>query len=92
MCIFKSIKFQIYPEQTQLHLDYQQPDETARAWRNRARLEQIIRKEENMYRNALGLVPACNAAERKASERQSNYQPEPDAQILPTYEFRKHEK
>lgn len=74
MCIFQSVKFEIYPEQTQIHLGYQRLDETSRAWRNRARLEKIIRENENIYRNAYGIIPDCQLAERKAAERQSNYQ------------------
>ena len=72
MCIFKSKKFELY---TSVHLGYQRQDETGRSWRNRARLEQIIRREENLYRNALGQVPVCELAERKAAERKSDYQP-----------------
>jgi hypothetical protein len=74
MCIFQTGKFELYPEQTQLHLGYAQESETARQWQARARLEKAVREEENFYRNANGQIPACELAERKAAERRHEYQ------------------
>lgn len=73
MCIFRTKKFELYPEYTRLHLGYQQASETCRQWQNRAKLEKKTRDAANQERNAHGQIPACEIAERKAAERKSEY-------------------
>lgn len=74
MCYFQSVKFELYPEDTRTHLGYQELGETNQHWRKRAKQEKEMRDEVNQMRNKLKLIDISPAAERKAAERQQEYQ------------------
>jgi hypothetical protein len=74
MCYFQSNKIEIYPEDTRIHLDYQEIDEPDQHWRKRAKLEKARRDDLNRIRNAWKMVEKVPAAERKAAERGNGYE------------------
>ena len=74
MCYFQTVKFELYPELTRLHLGYQQASETEQEHYERAKLERKECNATNRERNASGQIPACELAQHKAAERKSDYQ------------------
>jgi hypothetical protein len=66
-------QFQVYPENTSIHLGYKLEGEPDQHWRKRAKQEKEMRDDLNRIRNAWKMVEKVPAAERKACERQSGY-------------------
>jgi len=77
MCIFQSKKFELYPELTRIHEDYYLENETEQEHYTRILAQRRAQNADNRERNKSGQVPASELAERKAAERQSNYQTAP---------------
>ncbi len=84
MCYFQYTKFDLYPENTSIHLGYQYQElgETDQQWRERAKEEKAMRDDLNRIRNIWKVVEKTPASERKAAERQSEYKPEPQTKYI----------
>ncbi|HEY4033043.1 MAG TPA: hypothetical protein VGL94_03660 [Ktedonobacteraceae bacterium] len=81
MCIFRTKKFELYPEQTRLHEDYYLENETEQEHHTRILAKRRARNAAHRERNAHGQVPVCELAERKAAEHKMPYQPKDLATI-----------
>ncbi len=73
MCIFRSKRFELYPERTRLREDYYQDGETKQQHNTRILAKRRAQNAANREANRSGQIPAYELAQLKAAERPKEY-------------------